>query len=147
MFDRLSGVINRFPWAVVIAGILFASLAGIVGGGVSKSLQSGGFQDPSSQSSAGVDRLQSATGLRADGGIVALVSVDQGIESSAAQSEVTKVAGIIAADPDVDHVLTYYQTHDASMLSHDGSSTLVLASWKKISDQRRWSRNRGWPAS
>jgi len=136
MFDRLSGVINRFPWAVVIAGILFASLAGIVGGGVSKSLQSGGFQDPSSQSSTGVDRLQSATGLRADGGLVALVRVDQGIDSAPAQSEVTKVAGIIAADPDVDHVLTYYQTHDASMLSHDGGSTLVLASWRKITDQQ-----------
>ena len=87
MFDWLARVINRLPWAVVVAAILFASLAGIFGGGVSKSLQSGGFQDPSSQSSAGVNRLENASGLRADGGIVALVRIDQGIDSSAAQSE------------------------------------------------------------
>jgi RND superfamily putative drug exporter len=135
MFDRLSRVINRLPWAVVIAGILFASVAGVVGGSVSKSLESGGFQDPSSQSSAGVNRLESASGLRADGGIVALVKIDQGVDSSASQSEVANVAAIIASDPDVDHALTYYQTHAASMLSSDGGSTLVLASWKKISDQ------------
>jgi uncharacterized membrane protein YdfJ with MMPL/SSD domain len=135
MFGLLSRVINRLPWAVVGAGILFASIAGIFGGPVSKSLQSGGFQDPSSQSSQAVVRLENATGLRSDGGIIALVTTKQGIDSTDSVSEVTRVARVIAAEGDIDHVLTYYATHDPSMVSSDGGSTIVVGVWKRISDQ------------
>ena len=56
LFGRLASVINKLPWVVVGAGIIFASVAGIFGGSVSQSLQSGGFEDPSSQSSQAVAR-------------------------------------------------------------------------------------------
>src|ERR1700682_1395636 len=111
LFGRLASVINKLPWVVVGAGIIFASVAGILGGSVSKSLQSGGFQDPSSQSSQAVVRLENATGLRSDGGIIALVSTKRGIDSTDSVTEVTRVAGLIAAESDIDHVLTYYVTH------------------------------------
>jgi uncharacterized membrane protein YdfJ with MMPL/SSD domain len=135
LFGLLSGVINRLPWVVVGAGIIFASVAGIFGGPVSKSLQSGGFQDPSSQSTQAVARLENATGLRADGGLIALVTTKQGIDSTGSVTEVTKVARVIAAEGDIDHVLTYYETHDPSMVSRDGGSTIVVGVWKRISDQ------------
>lgn len=136
MFGRLSGLINRWPWVVVGAGVVFASIAGILGGPVSKSLQSGGFQDPSSQSSQAVVRLENATGLRSDGGIIALVTTNQGIDSTATVTEVSKVAGVFGAESDIDHVLTYYETHDPSMVSRDGGSTIVVGVWKRISDQQ-----------
>src|SRR6202158_3795373 len=53
LFGPLASVINKLPWVVVGAGIIFASAAGILGGSVSKSLQSGGFQDAGSQSGQG----------------------------------------------------------------------------------------------
>jgi uncharacterized membrane protein YdfJ with MMPL/SSD domain len=136
MFDRLARMINRAPWVVIGAAIAFAAVAGVFGGPVSKSLQVGGFQDPSAQSSLAVDRLESATGLRADGGIIAMVRTDQGANSDTAVAEVTRVARVIAADPDIARVLTYYQTHDPSMVARDASSTIVIGYWNRISDQQ-----------
>src|SRR4030081_1077547 len=135
MFDRLARVINRVPWVVVGVAIVFAALSGIFGGPVSKSLQAGGFQDPTSQSSQALDRLQQATGMRADGGIVALVKTPDGTNSATAIAEVTKVSGVIGADPDIAKVYNYYVTHDPSMVAKDGSSTIVVGYWNKISDQ------------
>jgi uncharacterized membrane protein YdfJ with MMPL/SSD domain len=135
MFDRLSRLINRAALIVVIAGVAFAALAGVLGGPVSKSLQSGGFQDPSSQSSEALQRLESAKGVRADGGIIALVKTSQGIDSAATAAEVDKVSRVIAADSDVDHVVTYFQAHAPSMVARDGSSTIVVGTWKRVSDQ------------
>jgi uncharacterized membrane protein YdfJ with MMPL/SSD domain len=135
MFERLARVINRAPWAVVAVAIAFAALSGVFGGPVSKSLQVGGFQDPSSQSTQALDRLESAAGVRADGGIVALVRTPQGATSAAAIAEVNKVARVIGAEPDIAQVLTYDVTHDPSMVARDGSSTTVVGYWKKVSDQ------------
>jgi uncharacterized membrane protein YdfJ with MMPL/SSD domain len=135
MFDRLARLVNRAPWTVVIVATVFASLAGIFGGSVAGALQSGGFQDPGSQSSQGTARLENVTGLRADGGIVALVRIAGGIDSSSAQAEVNRVAGVLSADPAVARVATYYQTHDPSMLAKDGGSTLVVTAWKAATDQ------------
>jgi uncharacterized membrane protein YdfJ with MMPL/SSD domain len=134
-FERLGRLINRAPWVVVGVAIVFAALSGVFGAPVAKSLQVGGFQDPSSQSTLAVDRLQSASGLRADGGLVALVKTPDGATSAAGMAEVTKVAGVISADPDMAQVVTYYQTHDPSMVARDGSSTIVVGYWKQISDQ------------
>jgi uncharacterized membrane protein YdfJ with MMPL/SSD domain len=135
LLGLLANVINRLPWVVVGVGIIFASAAGILGGTVSKSLQSGGFQDPSSQSSQAVVRLEKATGLRSDGGIIALVSTPAGVDSPDSVTEVTRVAKVIAAEANIDHVLSYYVTHASSMVSSDGTSTIVVGTWKRVSDQ------------
>jgi uncharacterized membrane protein YdfJ with MMPL/SSD domain len=135
LFGRLASAINKLPWVVVGAGIIFASVAGIFGGSVSQSLQSGGFQDPGSQSSQAVARLENATGLRSDGGIVALVTTPSGVGSPDSATEVNRVAGVIAAERDIDHVVTYYLTHASSMVSRDGTSTIVVGTWKRVSDQ------------
>src|ERR1700704_4689617 len=136
MFERLARMINRVPWVVVAVAIAFAAMSGVFGGSVSKSLQAGGFQDPSSQSSLALDRLEQATGMRADGGIIALVKTPDGATSAAAMTEVSKVAILIGADPDIAKVYTYYQTKDPSMVARDGSSTIVVGYWKQISDQK-----------
>jgi uncharacterized membrane protein YdfJ with MMPL/SSD domain len=135
MFERLGRLINRAPWVIVGVAIVFAALSGVFGGPVAKSLQVGGFQDPSSQSTLAVDWLQSASGLRADGGLVALIKTPDGATSPAGMAEVSKVTGVISADPDMAQVVTYYQTHDPSMVARDGSSTIVVGYWKQISDQ------------
>lgn len=135
IFDRLARMINRVPWVVVGVALAFAAISGAFGGPVAKSLQVGGFQDPSSQSSLALDRLEAATGMRADGGIVALVKTPEGASSGAAVTEVDRVASLINSDPDIAQVFTYYETHDRSMVAEDGSSTIVVGYWKKISDQ------------
>ena len=135
IFERLGRLINRAPWVIVGVAIAFAAIGGIFGGPVAKSLQVGGFQDPASQSTVAVARLQSASGLRADGGLVALVQTPDGVSSSTTKAEVTRVASVIAADPEIAQVVTYYQTQDPSMVARDGSSMTVIGFWKPISDQ------------
>jgi uncharacterized membrane protein YdfJ with MMPL/SSD domain len=135
IFERLGWLINRAPWVIVGVAIAFAAIGGIFGGPVAKSLQVGGFQDPSSQSTVAVNRLQSASGVRSDGGLVALVKTPDGATSPAGMAEANKVAGTMSADPDMAQVITYYQTHDPSMVASDGSSTIVVGFWKPISDQ------------
>ena len=135
MFERLGWVINRAPWVIVGVAIVFAAISGVFGGPVAKSLQVGGFQDPSSQSTIAVARQQAASGMRADGGIVALVRTPDGATSAAGMAEANKVAGVIGADTDIAQVVTYYQTHDPSMVARDGSSTIVVGFWKQVSDQ------------
>jgi uncharacterized membrane protein YdfJ with MMPL/SSD domain len=135
MFERLARLVNGRPWVVVGVAIAFAALSGVFGGPVAKSLQVGGFQDPSSQSTLAIARLQSASGVRADGGIVALVKTPDGATSDAAMVEVKKVYSVMSADPDIAQVLTYYVTHDPSMVARDGSSTTVIGYWKQVSDQ------------
>ena len=136
IFERLGRLINRAPWVIVGVAIAFAAIGGIFGGPVAKSLQVGGFQDPNSQSTIAVARLQSASGVRSDGGLVALVQTPGGATSPTGMAEANKVAGTMSADPEMAQVVTYYQTHDPSMVASDGSSTIVIGYWKPISDQQ-----------
>jgi RND superfamily putative drug exporter len=135
MFERLGRLINRAPWVIVGVAIAFAAIGGVFGGPVAKSLQVGGFQDPTSESTIAVARLQQASGMRADGGLVALVKTPDGASSPTGMAEANKVAGVIGADPDIAQVVTYYVTHDPTMVARDGSSTIVVGFWKPVSDQ------------
>lgn len=136
IFQGLGRLVNRAPWVIVAAAIAFAAVGGIFGGPVAKSLRVGGFQDPASQSTIAVARLQSATGVRADGGLVALVQTPDGPASPSTKAEVARVASVIAADPDIAQVVTYYQTQDPSAIARNGSSMTVTGYWKPISDQQ-----------
>jgi len=143
IFERLGRLINRAPWVIVGVAIAFAAIGGVFGGPVAKSLQVGGFQDPGSESTIAVARLQSASGMRADGGLVALIKTPDGAGSLAGMAEATKVAGVIGADPDIAQVakycsalvVTYCQALDPTLVARDGSSTIVVGFWKPVSDQ------------
>jgi uncharacterized membrane protein YdfJ with MMPL/SSD domain len=143
IFERLGRLINRAPWVIVGVAIAFAAIGGVFGGPVAKSLQVGGFQDPGSESTIAVARLQSASGMRADGGLVALIKTPDGAGSPAGMAEANKVAEVIAADPDIaqvakycsELVVTYCWALDPTLVARDGSSTLVVGYWKPISDQ------------
>jgi len=65
-----------------------------------------------------------------------LVQTPDGFTAPTALAEVAKVAGVIGADPDIAQVVTYYQTHDPSMVARNGGSTIVVGFWKQVSDQQ-----------
>src|ERR1700694_3690448 len=107
MFDRLARVINKVPWIVVGVAIVFAALSGIFVAPVQKCRKAGGSRAPTSRPSQALARLEQATGMRADGGIIALVKTPQGTNSQEALSEVSKVAWVIGSGPDGGDVFTY----------------------------------------
>src|SRR5258708_32561983 len=99
IFERLGRLINRAPWVIVGVAIAFAAIGGIFGGPVAKSLQVGGFQDPNSQSTVAVARLQSASGVRADGGLGPLVKTPDGAAAATGMARAAPAAGRIRPGP------------------------------------------------
>ena len=134
MFDAIARIISRHPWRVVISGIAFAAICGIFGGPVAGLLQGGGFNDPASQSTTAATRLEAATGIRPDGGVVVVVKTGQPITSQATKDEVDRVSQLVGADPGVKVALNYYLTGSSAMVSNDGTETLVIGEFRSMSD-------------
>jgi uncharacterized membrane protein YdfJ with MMPL/SSD domain len=135
MLDRIARLANSRAWWVAGAALVFTIAAGVFGGPVSSKLHQGGFTNPHSQSEESTRTLVAATGARVDRNLIALVRID-GIDAPAAQAEVSRVASTIGGDQDIRTVVSYYQTHDPSMVSRDGRQTLVIALFKDINDDR-----------
>jgi uncharacterized membrane protein YdfJ with MMPL/SSD domain len=134
MFDALAGMITRHPWRVVVSGIAFAAICGVFGGSVAGLLQGGGFNDPGAQSSSAANRLEAATGIRPDGGVIVVVKTGQAITSDATKQEVDRVTGIVAADPGVKVALNYFTTNSSALVSNDGTETIVVGELRSMSD-------------
>src|SRR5215471_7960617 len=135
MFDRIADLISRGPWRVTLAALLFAAVAGALGTPVASSLKGGGFADPSSESSRAAAEIESATGIRADGGLIAVVRSGQPVASAATRAEVDAVAASIGADHAISRTLTYYETGSPTMVSKDGTETLVVGLFRSMSDE------------
>ena len=134
MFDVLARMISRHPWRVAVSGIAFAAICGVFGGPVAGLLQGGGFNDPSSQSTSAANRLEAATGIRPDAGVVVVVKTGQPITSQATLDEIDRVTRAVAADPGIKVALNYVNTHSPALLSNDGTETLVIGQLRSMSD-------------
>jgi RND superfamily putative drug exporter len=134
MFDAIARTISRHPWRVVISGIAFAAVCGIFGGPVAGLLQGGGFNDPASQSSTAANRIEAATGVRPDGGVIVVVKTGQPTTGQATIDEVNRVTQIVAADPGVKVAINYYVTNSSALVSNDGTETLVIGELRSMSD-------------
>jgi uncharacterized membrane protein YdfJ with MMPL/SSD domain len=135
MLDRIADLINRAPWRVSIAAVLFAAVAGALGGPVAATLKGGGFVDPSSESSRAAAQIERATGLRADGGLLAVVDTGQPVASAATRAEVERVAGVIGRERAVSRTLTYYGSGSPALVSANGRETLVAGLFASQSDE------------
>jgi RND superfamily putative drug exporter len=130
MFSAIANLINHRAARVVVAAALFAALAGTFGGpGVAK-LHGGGFEDPDSPGVAARTRLEQATGIHPDGGLIALIKTGQDVESAATRGEVEKVAGILKQEGAIARVLTFYETQDATLVAANRKSTYVIGLFK-----------------
>ena len=134
MFDFIARNISRHPWRFVISGIAFAAICGIFGGPVAGLLQGGGFNDPAASSSTAASRLEAATGIRPDGGVVVVVKTGQPVTSQATREEVDRVTRLVGADPGVKVALNYYLTGSSALVSNDGIETLVIGQLRSMSD-------------
>src|SRR3984893_3390710 len=127
-------MISRHPWRVAAAGIAFAAICGVFCVPVAGLRQGGGFNDPGAQSSSAATRLEAATGIRPDGGVIVVVKTGQAITSQASRDEVDRVTQIVAADPGVKGALNYFVTRSPALVSNDGTETLVIGQLRSMSD-------------
>jgi RND superfamily putative drug exporter len=126
MFERLARLAISRAWVVVVVAVVLVGLSGVLGGPVSSQLHQGGFTNPRSESETAIRNLARVTGVRADRNIIALVKIGA-IDSAAAHTEIGAVTSTLAADPAIKAAFSYYQTHDPTMVSRDGTETLVVA--------------------
>jgi RND superfamily putative drug exporter len=134
MFAKLASFLHANGRRVLIVAVLGAVVAGVFGVGVAKHMSPYGANDPATQSVQATNRFEAAAGRQIDAGVVALV--DSGnLRGAAARARVDRVAASLRA-PDVARVLSFYDTHNAAMVSRDRRSTYVLAYFKPLSDSR-----------
>jgi uncharacterized membrane protein YdfJ with MMPL/SSD domain len=135
MLSNLATFIHANGRRVLLVAVLGAALAGAFGFGVAKHMSPYGANDPATQSVQATNRFEAAAHRKIDPGIVAIVSAGD-VHSPAARQRVEQVAGQLRPQPDVASAVSFYDTHDPSMVSRDGGSTYVVAYFKQRSDSQ-----------
>lgn len=132
MMGLLARLADRHARAVVLCAVVAAALAAFFGAPVVASLTGGNpdFVTPGSGSVRADQRLEEATGIRSDGGVIALVSTGESVNGPRTRDEVGRVAALMAGDPAFADVLTYERTRDEALVSRDGLRTIVVGRLK-----------------
>jgi RND superfamily putative drug exporter len=112
---------------VLVSALVFFVAAGAFGGKVAKSLSTGGFDDPSSESSRAASVLQDEF-RGGNPNIVLLVRTDGGsVDDPAVRAQGVKLTQELAAEPDMQTVVSYWTLGNAPPLaSTSGSEALIL---------------------
>ena len=124
----LANFVVVHPWRVVIAGLAFLAVAGILGSPVAGLLQGGGFQDARAESVLAADKLRAATGINAEYGVIALVRLNADSTAAASIAELAAVTATLQRDPIVARVDGFATTHSPAFISKDGRSAYLVAS-------------------
>ena len=133
MLTNLATFLHAHGRRVLLVAVIGAAIAGAFGVGVAKHMSPYGADDPATQSVQATHRFEAAAGRKIDPGIVAIVSAGD-VHSAATQRRVEQVAGRLRTQPEVSSAVSYYETHDPSMVSRDRNSTYVVAYFKPLSD-------------
>jgi uncharacterized membrane protein YdfJ with MMPL/SSD domain len=134
MLNALANLAIRRSRTVIVAALIGAVIAGLLGAGVASRLQPYGADDPATESVQADDRLDDA-GFQ-DLGLVALVS---GVDISSPQTKrrVDTLAARISKDPAVGRIADYYNTASRTLVSRDGGSTYLAVYLKPTDDKAR----------
>jgi putative drug exporter of the RND superfamily len=125
---RLGRFVARRPRATLVASVLVLAVAAPFGASVVDHLSTGGFNDPSSESTRAAERIQEVFGV-GDPDLVLLVEASTGsVDDRRVVREATRLTDSLAAEEGVAKVESYWSLGGAPPLrSTDGSKALVLA--------------------
>ena len=130
MLDRLAHFVVRRRRPVLVATLVFIVAAGAIGGGVAKHLSSGGFDDPSSESSQVQRLVDQQFPVGATPNLVLLVTAKHGtVDSGDVAAAGRDLTYELAAQPAINRVAFSYWTVPGAtpLASKDGRQALVLA--------------------
>ena len=127
LFSRWGAFVYRLRRPIALITIVLAILAATLAARATSALSSGGWTDPDSESAAVAQRLASDFGA-GRGSIVAVYFGDAATDarSDAFQASIATSLRRLAADPLVDGVIGYAQTHDDRFVSTDGHSAYAV---------------------
>jgi RND superfamily putative drug exporter len=127
LFSRWGAFVYRHRRPTALVTIVLAVLASTLASKATSALSSGGWSDPSSESTAVAQRLATDFGS-GQGSIVALFEGDAAADarSPAFQQTIETSLKRLAADPLADGVIGYQQARDDRFVSTDGHSAYAL---------------------
>ncbi|NJP43452.1 MMPL family transporter [Actinacidiphila epipremni] len=132
--DLLTRLATRRARAMVLAAVAAALLAAVLGAPVAGRLTGGNpdFVTPGSGSVLADHRIQQATGVHADGGVIALVDTGTPVTDPRAHAEAGKLARLMASDPHhaFARVSGFDQGKDPALVSKDGRLGLVVGEFR-----------------
>lgn len=123
---KLGLFIARHAKAVLVLGGIFLIGAVALGSQAFGELQSGGFDNPGSQSARAI--ALSAEKFGAEPNLVMVVSADSGsVDDDAVRARGAALTAELAAEPDVTITASYFAMPLPALKSEDGKSAMVLA--------------------
>jgi putative drug exporter of the RND superfamily len=127
MLTTIARLVSARPKRVLLGTLLFAVLAGVIGGPVAGSMKAGSdnFEDPASESVAARHTLERAAGMSSEPDVIALVRPGAPVRSAPGEAKVRQEAARIGADPGVARVASFPSTGDPALISRDGRSTYL----------------------
>ncbi len=127
MLASIARLVSARPKRVLLATLLFAVFAGVVGGSVAGGLKAGSdnFEDPASESVAARHTLERAAGMSSEPDALALVRPGALVRSGAGEAAVRRTAARLGADPGVARVASFLSTRDPALISRDGRATYL----------------------
>jgi RND superfamily putative drug exporter len=120
MLKLIAHMAGRHPRRVLIITLVFAVVAGALGGGVAKRLGPYGADDPGTESVKTSKQLAAATGLETSSNVVALVS-------PAKPATAARVTSVLRDDPAIGRV-------SPPVRSRDGRTAYVVGVFKRDAD-------------
>lgn len=135
MSRRFADLAVHRPRRILLAAFGFVLLAGVLGGPVAGSLQTGGGFTPQDAGSArAVELIQAATGQQAAPGVVVLIDVPDGPMSAPGRARIAEIERALTAVPGIASVASLRSTSDARFVSADGSRTYVAGTLRADAD-------------
>jgi len=129
MLDRLAVFLHRRRRRVLWASLVVVLAAGFFGGPVFGLLDSGDdFDDPQAEAVLASRDVARATGASASPDLVALVRLGAPADSAQAQGKLARVAATLR-DPGIASVARYERGGDRGLVSKDGRSSYVVATF------------------
>ena len=133
--DGLARLIARRRRLVLALAVVLVAVAGAYGGPVVGLLSSGDdFEDNGSESVLARDAVERATGRSASPDMVVLIRLGAPISSPEAQQKIARV-GQALRDPGVAEVVAVRDGEPRELISRDGRSTYLLATFRAGTDE------------
>lgn len=126
VFGGLARFGYRRPGLIVALALLLVAGSAIAARDVFDVVKPFAFQDPDSESSRATELYESATGTQPPPGVVALVEVPSGADSSAGRSRVEEVAEALSSVPGI--ATTDAADGRSGLVSKEGRAALVVGS-------------------
>jgi len=126
VFTRLAHRVSRAPEVTILFFLVVTLGAGLYGATVSQSLRAAGLEVPVSESSQVADTLLRRLSLGQPDVVAMLHRTDGDVRDPAFASRVLDALEVLMEDPGVGTALSYYDTGLPSLVSADGSRTLVI---------------------